>query len=260
MVILNDIWLYDKDNLKKYVDNEEIKLKTNSENKYFYYEIMEDIYPIECFGIIDKDVFMFRWRNNKYEFYVSNSIYNILNSMNIYFKEEKNIFFNENEYKNIIINLVKEYTIKNTKYIIDTNCFIDYLKLIENIIDNGYKIIIPTVVITELKGLSKSDDKLGNKASLVLKFIENNIKNITFSTSKGNIINNINFLNNETFVFNEQNNKLDVFILNTCENIDNNNSKIKKYLITNDINLKISAKTRGLKSIDIKGFLNQILI
>lgn len=257
MVILKDIWLYNKDNLKKYIEEEEIKLRLKSENKYFYYELITDTYPIEYIGLIDEDIFMFYWRYNQYEFSVGISLYNVLKKENIYFKKEK-ISINENEYEKTIKILSQEYIIESRRYILDTNCFIDYLNIIDNIINNGYKIMVPTVVIIELKGLSKRKEEIGIKATTALEFIKNNINNIV--SSMGNIINNIELANNENFIFNDENSKYDIFILKTCENINNSNSKIKTCLITNDINLRISTKIRGLKSIKIHEVLNKLLI
>ncbi|CAH1763876.1 9022_t:CDS:2 [Entrophospora sp. SA101] len=137
-----------------------------------------------------------------------------------------------------------------TTLVVDTNCLVGDLNLVKKIIQSdNWTVVVPLVVVTELDGLKY------NSSPLV-------------QTSKGNYLTSIDF--SEEFDFGDGEDKkrnLDDLILGIClwhsTNIDrkslfdsnngtgNNNSEIV-VLVTNDRNLRVKARARGVDVVGVQ--------
>ncbi|CAG8506364.1 8390_t:CDS:2 [Paraglomus occultum] len=154
-----------------------------------------------------------------------------------------------------------------TCLVIDTNCFIGDLRMMKEIIQcEKWTVIVPLVVITELDGLSHNPPPLGSASAEAITYIEQTLlakryRKLKIQTSKGNYVSDINF--KEMFDFGEGENKrknLDDLILGICcWHISNQNSSTRQtrndsdlnnsatvVLLTNDRNLRIKARARGI--------------
>lgn len=162
------------------------------------------------------------------------------------------------EYKNRI-SLHDEYIYYlfiDNRVIIDTNCFIHNLCIVKKIMKiNKIDIVIPLVVVKELKGLLKRKYRK-KEAHKSLQLI-NSLKykeNVMFQKNNGIFC--IDYKNyEEEIVFNEKVKKIDDVIINICK-INNEilSGKNKVYLLTSDLALKLKAKSNGIfvETLDIK--------
>lgn len=162
------------------------------------------------------------------------------------------------EYKNII-NLHDEYIYYlfiDNRIIIDTNCFIHNLCIIKKLIKiKRIDIVIPLVVIKELKGLlrGKERKKEAHESLQLINSLEYK-ENVLFQKENGIFC--IDYKNyEEEIIFNENIKKIDDVIINICK-INNEilYGKNKVYLLTSDLTLKIKAESNGIfvETLDIK--------
>lgn len=163
------------------------------------------------------------------------------NENNIYIK---NINFN---YKYI------SYLLIDNRVIIDTNCFIHNLSFIKEITRiKKIEIIIPLVVIKELKGLLRRKDRK-KEAHESLKFINLLIykENIMFQKQNGVYCIDCKDYE-ENIIFDENVKKIDDIIINLCK-INKHVLSIKKKLIllTSDLILKIKAESNEILVLNI---------
>jgi predicted ribonuclease YlaK len=164
----------------------------------------------------------------------------------------------EEKYRNRI-NLYDEYIYYlfiDNRVIIDTNCFIHNLCIVKKIMKIiKIDIVIPLVVVKELKGLLRRKDRK-KQAHESLQLI-NSLKykeNIMFQKKNGIFC--IDYKNyEEEIIFNENVKKIDDIIINICK-INNEilYGKNKVYLLTSDLILKIKAESNGIfvETLDIK--------
>lgn len=154
------------------------------------------------------------------------------------------------EYQNII-NLhdkIINYLFIDNRVIIDTNCFIHNLCIVEKIMKNKkIEVVIPLVVIKEIKGLLKRKDRK-KEVYKSLQLIKNmkNSENIMFQKHNGVFCIDYEYYEEE-IIFNEKIKKLDDVIIDICK-INNEilYKKNKVYLLTSDLILKIKAKLNGI--------------
>ncbi|CAG8796276.1 28038_t:CDS:2 [Gigaspora margarita] len=163
-----------------------------------------------------------------------------------------------------------------TTIVIDTNCLVGDLNMVKKIIQSdNWVVVIPLVVITELDGLKLNPPPLGTAASEAIKFLEqalspsNRMKKLKVQTSKGNYVSGISF--SEEFDFGDGEDKkknLDDLILGIClwhaknhaESSFNNhsekesNNKEVVVLLTNDRNLRVKARARGVDVVSFQDF------
>ncbi|CAG8448192.1 1651_t:CDS:2 [Dentiscutata heterogama] len=163
-----------------------------------------------------------------------------------------------------------------TTIVIDTNCLVGDLNMVKKIIQsNNWVVVIPLVVITELDGLKLNPPPLGTAASDAINYLEqalsssNRMKKLKVQTSKGNYVSGINF--SEEFDFGDGEDKkknLDDLILGIClwhaknhgENSFNNKSEKESnnnevvVLLTNDRNLRVKARARGIDVVSFQDF------
>ncbi|CAG8605694.1 870_t:CDS:2, partial [Diversispora eburnea] len=177
--------------------------------------------------------------------------------------------------KSPLLRIVPGYTI----LVVDTNCLVGDLNMVKKIIYNdSWVVVIPLVVVTELDGLRFNSPPLGTAASDAIAFLEqamSNKKKLKIQTSRGNYVSGINF--SEEFDFGDGEDKkknLDDLILGIClwhaKNQEENgsysktskekinNEKEAVVLLTNDRNLRIKARARGIDVIgaqDLAGLI-----
>ncbi|CAG8469319.1 7825_t:CDS:2, partial [Scutellospora calospora] len=163
-----------------------------------------------------------------------------------------------------------------TTVVIDTNCLVGDLNMVKKIIQSdNWVVVVPLVVITELDGLKLNPPPLGTAASEAIAYLEralsssNRMKKLKVQTSKGNYVSGINF--SEEFDFGDGEDKkknLDDLILGIClwhaknrgdiglhsksEKEDNNNEVV--VLLTNDRNLRVKARARGVDVVSFQDF------
>lgn len=148
------------------------------------------------------------------------------------------------------------YLFIDNRVIIDTNCFIHNLYIVKKIIQNNrIDVVIPLVVIKELKGLlkRKTRKKEAYKSLQLIKSLKYK-NNIMFQKNNGIFC--IDYENyKEEILFNEDVKKIDDIIINICK-INNVilSGKNKVYLLTSDLTLKLKGEANEIfvESLDIK--------
>ncbi|CAG8504968.1 12765_t:CDS:2 [Funneliformis caledonium] len=171
-----------------------------------------------------------------------------------------------------------------TTIVVDTNYLIGDLEMVKKLIQSEkWIIVVPLVVITELDGLKLNPSPLGHAAYEALIYLKeiissiNKSKKIKIQTSKGNYLPNINF--SEEFDFGDGEDKkknLDDLILGIClwhakhhenhgtrdkSNEERNNNDYKNeivVLLTNDRNLRVKARARGVDVVGVNDFTGLI--
>ena len=145
------------------------------------------------------------------------------------------------------------YLLINNRVIIDTNCFVHNLSIIKQIIKiNKIDIVIPLVVIKELKGLLR---KKGRKkeAHEALQLINSLIykENVMFQKKNGVYCIDCKKYE-EGIIFNEVVKNLDDIIIDLCKiNKEVLSGKSKLFLLTSDLILKIKAESNEIHVINI---------
>ncbi|KAI8898088.1 hypothetical protein BC833DRAFT_591227 [Globomyces pollinis-pini] len=127
-----------------------------------------------------------------------------------------------------------------TTIIIDTNCFLRDINRIKSLmISKTFHFVIPLVVVSELDGLCNNEGTLGENAIDCLTFIESNMNLNLFQvmTSKGNPMNSLT-VRSETW--DDQYESADDVILGIARMIEST------CLVTNDVNLRLKARTVGV--------------
>uniref|UniRef100_A0A096MED0 Telomerase-binding protein EST1A n=1 Tax=Poecilia formosa TaxID=48698 RepID=A0A096MED0_POEFO len=167
----------------------------------------------------------------------------------------------------------------------DTNCFIDHLDGLKNLLQCGtYIIVVPLIVITELDGLAKGQEPFGGAVGIVahvravqeqarsaVAFLEKGFEArepcLRALTSRGNQLESIAFRSEDTS--GQQGNNDDV-ILSCCLHYCKDKAKDfmppqrngtvrlqrEVVLLTDDRNLRVKALTRNVPVRDIPSFLS----
>ncbi|KAJ1920939.1 hypothetical protein H4219_000992 [Mycoemilia scoparia] len=183
-------------------------------------------------------------------------------------------------------NLDKE----KTCIVFDTSCFISHLPSIQRAYEKfGWSLLVPLLVITELDGLKNSTTPKGQCAQAAVLFIEESIEQWTrpiFSlatdgqsgvysrsvpsvralTSMGEIHRNLKFRSEMNALYGTEFLTPDDLILESCLQYNNKNMcelaglnhgalPPPVVLVTNDRNMRIKAKTRGILCLDIEEWL-----
>ncbi|CAG8465413.1 3677_t:CDS:2 [Acaulospora colombiana] len=160
--------------------------------------------------------------------------------------------------KKALSRIVPGYTI----LVVDTNCLVGDLVMVKKIIcSDNWVVVVPLVVVTELDGLRFNSPPLGTAASEALAFLEqalsmtNKARKVKIQTSKGNYVSGINYSEEFDFGSGEDKKKnMDDLILGIClwhaknheeHNYENKNETV--VLITNDRNLRVKARARGIE-------------
>ncbi|WWC89258.1 uncharacterized protein L201_004179 [Kwoniella dendrophila CBS 6074] len=170
------------------------------------------------------------------------------------------------------IHMVPGYTM----LLFDTNVLVDSLNLFSKIVESGqWTVIVPLPVVTELDGLSKEPGPLGNNSKLSITYLEKRIKTnsltLKIQTTKGNYLNDllIRTTTNESDTENERtmddkiiniasfalNNFIDRSSLLKISSSSTSQDKAigdKVVVISNDRNLRLMARSKGLKGINEK--------
>ena len=173
------------------------------------------------------------------------------------------------------------------KYLVpDTNCFIDYLEELEQLLlskNTGYNLMVPLVVVNELEGLSKGFkfdsnimscqltnsrihhfDEVARYSALALEFIQSKYKlNIKCCTTKGSILKNSSAftLEEDDSIYSNDDKILTTAVSLAAENFiqtDCERSFIRTevVLLTTDRNLRVKALAKNLAVTGLKEFLN----
>ncbi|CAI2167480.1 1867_t:CDS:2 [Funneliformis geosporum] len=184
--------------------------------------------------------------------------------------------FSEKKESSVLCRVAPGYT----KIVVDTNYLIGDLEMVKKLIKSEkWIIVVPLVVITELDGLKLNPSPLGHAASEALIYLNEIIyksKKIKIQTSKGNYLPSINF--SEEFDFGDGEDKkknLDDLILGIClwhakhhenhgtrdksneeRNKDHKNEVV--VLLTNDRNLRVKARARGVDVVGVNDFTGLI--
>ncbi|CAG8549996.1 4271_t:CDS:2 [Acaulospora morrowiae] len=158
-----------------------------------------------------------------------------------------------------------------TTLVVDTNCLVGDLVMVKKIIcSDNWVVVVPLVVVTELDGLKLNTPPLGTAASEALVFLEqalsmtNKMRKIKIQTSKGNYVSGINYSEEFDFGSGEGKKKnMDDLILGIClwhaKNREENKSHESEnneviVLLTNDRNLRVKARARGIDVIGAQDF------
>ncbi|RIA85715.1 hypothetical protein C1645_781251 [Glomus cerebriforme] len=171
--------------------------------------------------------------------------------------------------KNIFYRIVPGYT----TIIVDTNCLIGDLEIVKKIIQSEkWIVIVPSIVVTELDGLKFNPPPLGLAAHEALTYLNELLlsKKIKIQTSKGNYLTDISFSEEFDFGNGEDKKKnLDDLILGIClwhakhyevndksneVGTDNEYKNEVVVLLTNDRNLRVKARARGVDVVGVKDF------
>jgi rRNA-processing protein FCF1 len=148
------------------------------------------------------------------------------------------------ELKARMLSLKKKITIdpSETVIIFDTNCYMQDFAIVKKIFDSRvWKIIVPLAVVTELEGLSQ-DGNVGNRAADCLLYLRQNVsKTFQLQTLRGTIMPTMTFLSED---WNSSFSTADDVILEVCKFHAN------VCLITNDINLRLKARTVNVPVLD----------
>ncbi|GBC10647.1 hypothetical protein RclHR1_00980024 [Rhizophagus clarus] len=174
--------------------------------------------------------------------------------------------------KNVLNKIVPGYT----TIIVDTNCLIGDLEIVKKVIrSEKWVVIVPSIVVTELDGLKYNPPPLGNAAYDALEYLDEILssKKIRIQTSKGNYLTDISFSEEFDFGNGEDKKKnLDDLILGIClwhskhneknglhdkskeEAINNDHKNEVTVLLTNDRNLRVKARARGVDVVGVKDF------
>lgn len=170
-------------------------------------------------------------------------------------KEDNKIYIKKIDFHDKYI----EYLLINNRVIIDTNCFIHNLSIIKEITKiKKIDIVIPLVVIKELKGLLRRKDRK-KEAHEALQFINSLIykENVMFQKKNGVYCIDCKKYEEE-IIFNEVVKKLDDIIISLCK-INNEvlSGKSKVFLLTSDLILKIKAESNEILviTLDVKNIL-----
>ncbi|CAB4406875.1 unnamed protein product [Rhizophagus irregularis] len=167
--------------------------------------------------------------------------------------------------KNFLNRIVPGYT----SIIVDTNCLIGDLEIVKKVIQSEkWVVIVPSIVVTELDGLKYNPPPLGHAAHEALEYLNETLstKKIRIQTSKGNYLTDISFSEEFDFGNGEDKKKnLDDLILGIClwhskhneknglHDKSNENNEVT-VLLTNDRNLRVKARARGVNVVGVKDF------
>ncbi|WWC62026.1 uncharacterized protein I303_104613 [Kwoniella dejecticola CBS 10117] len=180
-----------------------------------------------------------------------------------------------------------------TMLLFDTNVLVDSLELFSKIVESGmWSVIVPLPVITELDGLSKEPGPLGENSKRSIKYLESHIRshnlNLKVQTSKGNYLNDLS-IRTELSVSGRDSvddtediaRTMDDKIVNIAnfanENFMDRSGLLKRasgdasgkaregsgadkvIVISNDRNLRLMVRSKGLKGVDEKE-LQRVLV
>lgn len=160
----------------------------------------------------------------------------------------------------------------------DTNCFIDHLPAIEELIASlRYVMIVPLVVINELDGLSlggqggdpPTSDRVATRAAEAVEFLERLFdvrnKHLKAMTSEGNILDTIVYRSEESKRIGNNDDLILSCCLHYCDDEPRNfmpadrDAPIKLHrevvLLTNDRNLRVKAIQQNVPTRDILAYL-----
>lgn len=164
-------------------------------------------------------------------------------------RDENKIYINKIDFNQKYI----EYLLINNRVIIDTNCFIHNLDIINNIIKiKKIDIVIPLVVIKELNGLLRRRDRK-KEAHKALKLINSLVYKENVMFQKKNGVYCIDYKKyEEEIIFDEVVKNLDDIIISLCK-INNEvlSGKSKLFLLTSDLILKIKAESNKILVINL---------
>nr|KIR87808.1 hypothetical protein I308_01835 [Cryptococcus tetragattii IND107] len=166
-----------------------------------------------------------------------------------------------------VLDVVAGYTM----LIFDTNILLDSLELVNRIVESGqWSVVVPLPVVTELDGLSKEQGALGNAARAAVALLEERIRThalcLKIQTTKGNYLSDLLIrteqIDSSTYASSEaiartmddriihiasfaQEHFMDRTILLGMPRPDKGATKV--LLISNDRNLRLKAKARGVE-------------
>ncbi|WRT66431.1 uncharacterized protein IL334_003387 [Kwoniella shivajii] len=173
------------------------------------------------------------------------------------------------------LNIVPGYTM----LLFDTNVLVDSLGLFSKVVESGqWSVIVPLPVVTELDGLSKEPAPLGSNAKSSIKYLESTIRThsltLKIQTTKGNYLSDL-LIRTEMDTLkeygdpNERARTMDdriIHISSFAQDHFNDRSRllgmphakqeeeqaIKVLVISNDRNLRLMARSRGVQGVDEK--------
>lgn len=130
-----------------------------------------------------------------------------------------------------------------TVIIFDTNCYLHDLSSVKRVMESQkWKIIVPLAVVTELDGLSKGNSELGTRAANCVEYLYANVsKTFQVQTLRGTLLSSLSFLSEE---WPSGFSGADDVILTVCK------WHSHVCLVTNDINLRLKARTVGVPVLD----------